>query len=60
MSYYKERNRLISEYKNKYGEDKVDKKKELIRIANGNPDNESVLAARRICEKKGINYNLNQ
>ena len=58
MSYYKERNRLISEYKNKYGEDKVDKKKELIRIANGNPDNESVFAARRICEKKGINYNL--
>jgi len=26
--------------------------------ANGNPDNESVLAARRICEKRGINYNL--
>jgi len=58
QAYYIERNRLISEYKNKYGEDKVDKKKELISIANGNPDNESVLAARRICEKKGINYNL--
>ena len=58
QAYYKERNRLISEYKNKYGEDNIDKKKELIMAANGNPDNESVLAARRICEKKGINYNL--
>jgi len=58
QTYYKERNRLISEYKSKYGEDNINKEKELIRIANGNPDNESVLAARRICEKKGINYNL--
>jgi len=60
QDYYIERDRLIFEYKSKYGEDKVDKKKELIRIANGNSDNESVLAARRICEKKGINYNLRQ
>ena len=58
QTYYKERERLISEYKSKYGDENIDKEKELIMAANGNPDNESVLAARRICEKKGINYNL--
>ena len=58
QTYYKERERLISEYKSKYGDDNIDKEKELVMAANGNPDNESVLAARRICEKKGINYNL--
>ena len=60
QDYYIERNRLISEYKSKYGDDNIDKEKELIMAANGNPDNESVLAARRICEKRGINYNLKQ
>ena len=58
QTYYKERERLISEYKSKYGDANIDNKKELIMAANGNPDNESVLAARRICEKRGINYNL--
>lgn len=28
----------------------------LISIANGHPDNESVIAARRILDKNGINY----
>ena len=58
QAYYKERDRLIAEYKRKYGDDKVDKDTELIITANGNPDNESVLAARRICDKRGINYKV--
>ena len=58
QSYYKERDRLIAEYKSKFGDDRVNNEKELIITANGNPDNESVLAARRVCEKRGINYKV--
>ena len=58
QAYYKERDRLISEYKSKYGDDNINKEKELVMAANGNPDNESVLAARRICDKRGINYKI--
>ena len=58
QTYDKERNRLISEYKSKYGDNNINKEKELVMAANGNPDNESVLAARRICDKRGINYKI--
>ena len=60
QAYYKERDRLVAEYKSKYGDDNINKEMDLVMAANGNPDNESVLAARRICDKKGINYNLKQ
>lgn len=56
QEYYTERERRIKEYHTKYGYPKIDKYKELIDSANGNPDNESVQAARRLCHKKGIKW----
>ena len=56
QAYYAERERLISEYKKTYGEQPIDRVKELISAANGHPDNEGVLAARRVCEKRHIKW----
>lgn len=58
-AYYTERERRIKEYHIKYGYPKINKYKELIDSANGNPDNASVQAARRLCHKKGINWKIN-
>jgi hypothetical protein len=58
QKYYKIRAKKIAEYKAIYVEQPVDRVKELINTANGNEDNESTLAARRICEKRHINWNI--
>ena len=52
------REKLIAEYKRIYGEQPINKVEELIKAANGNEDNESTHAARRVCKKRGINWSL--
>lgn len=57
--YQEKRQKAIAEYKQLVESGKIqDKTKEelLIERANGHPDNESVQAARRLCEKRGINW----
>ena len=58
QAYYKARAQKIAEYKSIYGEQPIDRVKELISAANGHPDNESTLAARRVCEKRNIDWNI--
>lgn len=53
------RNRLRDEYRKKVDAGEVRKptnEEELIKRANGNPENASVQAARRCCLKRGINW----
>ena len=59
QKYYKVRAQKIAEYEAIYGEQPVDRVKKLIDAANGHPDNESTLAARRICEKRHIEWTIN-
>ena len=56
--YYSMREKLIAEYKRIYGEQPINKVEELIKSANGHEDNECTHAARRVCEKRGINWSL--
>ena len=56
--YYSMREKLIAEYKRIYGEQTINKVEELIKAANGNEDNESTHAARRVCKKRHIDWNI--
>ena len=58
QTYYKVRAQKIAEYKSIYGEQPIDSVKELIISANGHEDNESTFAARRVCEKRHIDWNI--
>ena len=57
-AYYSEREKLIAEYKRIYGEQPINKVEELIKAANGHEDNESTQAARRVCKKRHIDWNI--
>jgi mannitol/fructose-specific phosphotransferase system IIA component len=57
--YYKRRNAAIADYNEKVKSGEIIEKsniEQMIERANGHPDNESTQAARRRCEKKGINW----
>lgn len=58
-TYYKKRQETRKLYEKLVGEGKIipkTKTETLIEKANGHPDNESVQAARRMCEKRGIEW----
>ena len=60
-AYYEKRAKAREEYKLLVESGKVrprTKEEDLIFKANGNPDNASTQAARRLCAKKGINWQV--
>ena len=57
---YSEKRETVRKQYEKYVEEgkiiPLTKEKKLLQRANGHPDNPSVQAARRMCEKRGINW----
>lgn len=57
--YAKKRNRCIQEYRTMVELGKImplSRAEQLIKTANGHPDKQSTQAARRVCDKRGIDW----